>query len=132
LIWTAFWWIPRLLWLGCGPGGRGKHGFDPEETVHRAHGRPSIATIREMLPNADYVAEDREVERREIEDVEGVVPLPGALELLQSLPLDRWAIVTSCTKTLAHVRIRAAGLPEPKSSSLRATSQKASPIRNRT
>jgi len=67
-----------------------------------------------MLPNADYVAEDREVERREIEDVEGVVPLPGALELLQSLPLDRWAIVTSCTKTLAHVRIRAAGLPEPK------------------
>ncbi len=91
-----------------------KHGFDPEETVHRAHGRPSIATIREMLPNADYVAEDREVERREIEDVEGVVPLPGALELLQSLPLDRWAIVTSCTKTLAHVRIRAAGLPEPK------------------
>lgn len=91
-----------------------KHGFDPEETVRRAHGRPSIATIRELLPNADHVAEDREVERREIEDVEGVVPLPGALELLQSVPLDRWAIVTSCTKTLAHVRIRAAGLPEPK------------------
>ncbi|HWZ98624.1 MAG TPA: HAD family hydrolase [Candidatus Dormibacteraeota bacterium] len=91
-----------------------KYGFDPEETVHKAHGRPSIATIRELLPNADVEEENREVERREIEDVDGVVPLPGALELLQSLPLDRWAIVTSCTKRLAHVRIRVAGLPEPK------------------
>jgi sugar-phosphatase len=91
-----------------------QHGFDPEETVRIAHGRPSIATIRELLPNGDHQKEDREVERREIEDVEGVVPLPGAVELLQSLPLDRWAIVTSCTKTLAYVRIRAAGLSEPK------------------
>jgi len=91
-----------------------QHGFDPEDTVRRAHGRPSISTIRELLPNADHAYEDREVERREIEDVEGVVPLPGALELLRALPLDRWAIVTSCTRKLAFVRIRAAGLPEPK------------------
>src|SRR5262249_11059025 len=55
-----------------------------------------------------------DVERSEIEDVDGVVPLPGTLELLQSLAPDRWAIVTSCTKTLANVRIRVAGLPEPK------------------
>ena len=92
----------------------GQHGFDPDETVRVAHGRPSIATIRELLPNADHDAQNLEVERREIEDVEGVVPLPGALELLQALPLARWAIVTSCTKRLAYVRIRAAGLPEPK------------------
>lgn len=91
-----------------------QYGFDPDETVRVAHGRPSIATIRELLPNADHEAENSEVERREIEDVEGVVPLPGALELLTALPLDRWAIVTSCTKRLAYVRIRAAGLPEPK------------------
>ncbi|GAC1636899.1 MAG: HAD family hydrolase [Candidatus Acidiferrum sp.] len=91
-----------------------KHGFDPENTVRIAHGRPSIATIRELLPSADHEAENREVERREIEDVEGVIPLPGALELLTALSLDRWAIVTSCTKRLAYVRIRAAGLPEPK------------------
>jgi sugar-phosphatase len=29
------------------------------------------------------------------------------------LPLDHWAIVTSCTRPLALVRIRAAGLPQP-------------------
>jgi mannitol-1-/sugar-/sorbitol-6-phosphatase len=91
-----------------------RHGFDPEDTVRRAHGRPSISTIRELLPNADHAKEDREMERAEIEDVEGVIPLPGTVELLRSLPLDRWAIVTSCTKKLAHVRIRVAGLPEPK------------------
>lgn len=91
-----------------------KYGFDAEETVRKAHGRPSIATIRELLPNGDAEEENREVERREIEDVDGVIPLPGAMELLQELPLDRWAIVTSCTKRLAYVRLRAAGLPEPK------------------
>jgi mannitol-1-/sugar-/sorbitol-6-phosphatase len=81
--------------------------------VRQAHGRPSIATIRELLPGADHDAENDEVERGEIEDVDGVIPLPGALELLRALPADRWVIATSCTRALAHVRIRAAGLPEP-------------------
>jgi sugar-phosphatase len=91
-----------------------EHGFDADEVVRRAHGRPSITTIRELLPGGDHEAEDREVERREIADVEGVIPLPGAMELLQALPLERWAIVTSCTRPLAGVRIGAAGLPQPK------------------
>jgi sugar-phosphatase len=91
-----------------------EHGFDADKVVREAHGKPSIATIRELLPHADYDAENREVERREIEDVEGVVPLPGALELLQTLPPEKWAIVTSCTRALAGVRIKAAGLPRPK------------------
>jgi len=90
-----------------------EHGFDPEEVVARAHGRPSLATVREYLPNSDHDAENREVERREIADLEGIVPLPGALELLASLPDDRWTIVTSCTRALAEVRIKAAGLPLP-------------------
>jgi mannitol-1-/sugar-/sorbitol-6-phosphatase len=91
-----------------------KHGFVPDEVVHQAHGRPSMATIRELLPHADHEAENLEVERAEIEDVEGVIPLPGALELLDALPQDRWAIATSCSRPLAEVRIRAAGLPFPK------------------
>ena len=91
-----------------------EHGFDPGEVIAHAHGRPSLATIRHYLPNSDHEAENREVERREIEDLEGVVPLPGALDLLRSLPPNRWTIVTSCTRPLAKVRIRAAGLPLPK------------------
>ena len=89
------------------------HGFDPDDVVRKAHGRPSIATIGDYLPHADHEAENREVERREIEDLEGVVTLPGARELLSALPSDRWTIVTSCTRPLAEVRLRAAGLPIP-------------------
>ena len=90
-----------------------EHGFDPGEVVRRAQGRPSIATVRELLPHSDHQAENREIERQEIEDLEGVMPLPGTLELLHQLPSNRWAIVTSSTRPLAEVRIRAAGLPNP-------------------
>jgi mannitol-1-/sugar-/sorbitol-6-phosphatase len=90
-----------------------EHGFDPETVVRLAHGRPSRTTIRELLPNADIDKEDREVERRETEDLDGVVLLPGACELLTTLPPDRWTIATSCTRALAEVRLRAAGLPVP-------------------
>jgi sugar-phosphatase len=89
------------------------HGFDPDEVVRNAHGRPSLATIRDYLPHADHDAENREVERGEIADLKGVVPLPGARELLDALPSDRWTIVTSCTRPLAAVRLRAAGLSIP-------------------
>jgi len=91
-----------------------EHGFNADEVVQQAHGRPSIATIRELLPNGDHEAENREVERREIEDITDVIPLPGALQLLGALPLDRWAIVTSCTRRLAEVRVAAARLPKPR------------------
>jgi mannitol-1-/sugar-/sorbitol-6-phosphatase len=90
-----------------------EHGFNVEEVLHRAHGRPSIETLRYLLPDADHEVENRLVEQAEIEDVEGIVPLPGVSKLLAALPHDRWAIVTSCTRPLAEVRIRAAGLPRP-------------------
>ena len=33
--------------------------------------------------------------------------------MLRALPPDKWAIVTSCTRDLAEVRIKAAGVPRP-------------------
>lgn len=90
-----------------------EHGLDAETVVRMAHGRPSRTTIGELLPNSDIDAEDREVERREMKDLEGLVLLPGAQRLLNSLPLERWTIATSCTRPLAEVRLRAVGLPIP-------------------
>jgi sugar-phosphatase len=90
------------------------HGFVADDIIRMAHGRPSMVTLGELLPNADLEAENRQMEQWEIEDVDGVVPLPGVLALLNALPADRWAIVTSCTRPLAEVRIRVAGLPWPK------------------
>jgi mannitol-1-/sugar-/sorbitol-6-phosphatase len=89
-------------------------GFNADEVVRQAHGRPSIVTLRELMPDGDYDEENRKMEQWEIEDTDGVVPLPGVMELLRALPMEQWAIVTSCTRPLAEVRIRVAGLPWPK------------------
>lgn len=89
-------------------------GFNVHEVLRYAHGRPSIATLRDLLPEADHEAENRIIEQAEIDDVADIVPLPGVCDLLAALPHHRWAIVTSCTRALAEVRIRAAGLPIPR------------------
>jgi mannitol-1-/sugar-/sorbitol-6-phosphatase len=91
-----------------------ERGFDPAEVVHRAHGRPSLTTVREYLPNADHEKENLLIMRGEMEDLDGVVALPGAREFLTALPPDRWAIVTSCTRPLAKVRIGAGKFPAAK------------------
>ena len=93
------------------------HGLDAEETVRKAHGRPSIATVRELLPEADaekQEEEDAKIEHSEMNDMEGMVALPGAVELLSVLPEDRWGVVTSGTRPLASKRLHTAGLPVPK------------------
>ena len=91
-----------------------EHGLDPEYVIPIAHGRPTIATIREVLPQADADAELLVMEQREIEDLEGVKAIAGAADLLASIPPDRWTIVTSGTRDLAETRLRYVGLPVPK------------------
>src|SRR6185503_19280819 len=44
---------------------------------------------------------------------EGVYTVDGARELLESLPMDRWAIVTSGVRAVAEFRLRYTGLPIP-------------------
>lgn len=90
-----------------------QHGIDPKVAVEKAHGRRSIETIRTLTPDLDAEAENKIVERMEIDDKEGVVALPGARELLASIPPDRFAIVTSATRALARARLSYAGLPVP-------------------
>ena len=90
-----------------------KRGFDPGEVVKRAHGRPSLVSIQELLPHASaeaHLAEDLWMQQAEIADVADVVVLPGAAELLSQLPPDGFAVVTSAVRELAEVRLRAAGI----------------------
>ena len=50
----------------------------------------------------------------EIEDVDGVMPCcSGVLDLLSSLPSDRWTVVTSATQPLARVRLKLGGIHVP-------------------
>ncbi len=91
-----------------------RHGLDVEAFLTTIHGVRAIDTInRQGLPGVDAQAEARGITEAEIEDVEGVVAIPGAVAFLQSLPADRWAVVTSAPRALALRRMQAAGLAPP-------------------
>jgi mannitol-1-/sugar-/sorbitol-6-phosphatase len=78
------------------------------------HGKRAVDTIGGLqLPGVDAEAEARALTLAEIADVTGIEAIPGAAAFLASLPLERWAIVTSAPRTLALRRIEAAGLPLP-------------------
>lgn len=92
----------------------GRHGINADDLMAVSHGRPAIDVMRHFLPDLpDLEEQARTHVAFEEEDVRGIVPIPGAPELIASLPLDRWAIVTSCPMRLAAVRREATGLPEP-------------------
>ena len=90
-----------------------EQGLDPVYVIHVAHGRRSIETIQMVAPELDAEKENREVERRELNDTDGIVVFPGAADLLRSLPENSWTIVTSGTRALATRRMQVAGLPVP-------------------
>jgi sugar-phosphatase len=90
-----------------------RHGLDPDQTAHAAHGRRAIDSVRLLAPQLDAEAELRDLERREIAESHDVTVFSGAARLLASLPARRWAIVTSGTRDLASHRLRVAGLPVP-------------------
>ena len=89
-----------------------RHNLDADAVNRFAHGRPSRETVRLLAPHAAHDLEAALVERAEVSDTDGVIALPGALDLLRSD--RRLAIVTSCSTALAATRLRAAGLPMPR------------------
>ena len=92
-----------------------KHGLDVAKFLPTIHGVQTVETIRrQKLPGVDPVAEAHWITSRELEDTHGIDPIPGAKAFLNSLPEDRWAIVTSASRPLALKRIQTAGLPMPK------------------
>ena len=90
-----------------------ENNIDPQKAVELVHGRPTIEGVRLVAPHLDVEAEAKKIEQREIEDTEGVVVMPGAAELLKSLPPERWCVVTSGTRRLAMSRLKAGNLPVP-------------------
>jgi sugar-phosphatase len=90
-----------------------ENNIDPESAVEIAHGRRTIESVRLLAPHLDAEAETKKIERREVEDNEGVVVMPGATTLLESLPPKRWCVVTSGTRRLATSRLKVGNLKVP-------------------
>ena len=88
-------------------------GLDPEELLPKVHGRRAIDTVRAVRPELDPEAELAYLTDLESVDTYDVVPVPGARELLQALPIGTWAVVTSGMRSVASARLVAAGSPLP-------------------
>lgn len=89
------------------------YGIPDAEHFELPHGVPARDIIRTLRPDVDQDEALRVIEDLEIDDVDDLTVLPGVADLLQSLPPERWTIVTSCTRRLADARLQAAGLPLP-------------------
>ena len=80
------------------------------------HGVRAIDIVRSLRPDLDeagVLKGLRTIEDMELEDTADLKVLPGARELLASLPPERWSIVTSATRRLLLGRLRVAELPVP-------------------
>ena len=92
------------------------YGVPNPEGFEVPHGKRAVDIVRMLKPEFDkaQVAEGlRAIEDLEIADTEDLTVLPGVKELLERLPIDCWAIVTSATWRLLIGRLKAAGLPVP-------------------
>jgi sugar-phosphatase len=90
------------------------HGFDVADILRVSHGRPTIETLRLVAPHLATTEEAAALDAGEADDVEGLRAVPGARELIASLPPDRWAVVTSAGRALATRRLQAASIPLPR------------------
>ena len=89
------------------------YGLPNAASVQIEHGTRAVDMIAKLMPGLDVVEGLRLIEDMEIEDVSDLKVLPGAHALLESLPPERWAIVTSATYRLLLGRLKAAELPVP-------------------
>jgi sugar-phosphatase len=90
-----------------------RHRLDAEKVIAVAHGRRTIETVQIIAPQLNVNAEVAALESSEMVTSEGVYEIPGARELLEMLPSERWAVVTSGIRAVAEFRIRYTGLPMP-------------------
>jgi sugar-phosphatase len=91
------------------------YGLPRDELLTRVHGRRSrdvIGYYADRLPVSAEEAFARYI-RACVEEYASVTVLPGAAELLASLPPAGWAVVTSGTRIVTQARMASAGLPAP-------------------
>ncbi|WP_323992393.1 HAD-IA family hydrolase [Aeromonas dhakensis] len=90
-----------------------RHRLDPEPVLTMCHGVRSREVIRTLAPQLDLAQEVALLDDLEIHHTGQAEALAGARTLLASLPVERWALVTSASQRVARHRLRSAGLPLP-------------------
>jgi sugar-phosphatase len=90
-----------------------RHQLDPEAVIRIAHGRRSRDTVKAAAPHLDADREAAWIDAVELADTDGLAAVAGSADLLAALPPRSWAVVTSCGRALAELRLSAVGLPIP-------------------
>jgi len=88
-------------------------GIDEESVIAVAHGVRSVEVIRAVAPYLDAEKEARMLENREASDHD-ISVMPGAIDLVRSIPENQWGVVTSGTRLLASARLTFVGVPLPR------------------
>jgi len=92
------------------------HNLDATEILPQIHGKRAIDSIRHVAPHLDSEVENLILRKLESEDTTGIYPLPGAIEFTNSIPDDRWCVVTSGTSDVGMSRLNACGFKIPRQS----------------
>ena len=104
--------VVERLWLEWAQ----QHGLDADvvlSTIHGRQGQESMAILLPDRPHAENLAENRRLLERETAELDGVVAIPGAPELIAGLDGIPHAIVTSATDALMRARMGVAGVAVP-------------------
>jgi sugar-phosphatase len=90
--------------------------FSPGYDLDKAKnaGRRAEDMVRELVSPELFAKANDRINALEQETAHMTVPLAGAKELLESLPIGVWTICTSANPNLGRARLEAAGLPIPK------------------
>ena len=83
-----------------------RKGVNGDAVMAIAHGVRTIEVIRQVAPHLNAEVEAAAIENHEASDQTGVVVMPGAVELVNTIPLRRWGVVTSGSRLLAQNRLR--------------------------
>lgn len=77
------------------------------------HGRRAEEIVRDLVPEKDFESANQLRNTLELELSHQTKPLPGALELTESIPAGLWNVCTSANAKLGQARLTAAGINFP-------------------
>jgi len=90
-----------------------QHGLQSAVVLEHTHGMRTMDTLRAVASHLSLDLEQEAVllEKTATADIEGLIAVPGARELLLTLPERSWAVVTSGPRSLATRRLQVVGFP---------------------
>jgi sugar-phosphatase len=87
--------------------------LSPTDVLASIH-MTGVELVRRFAPDVDPLAEVRRISAGQASSERGLARFDGSLELLEQLPAERWAIVTSARLEPAMRHLAMAGLPAPR------------------